>query len=181
MAAVTTQSETKTVAVPTIADRVAHILLLVLVLASGLAVGTVGSFFHRAEFSTGSVAWPDGLLLSLGGLVGLMLGLTELLPVGTGERATVNARAVGTVNARAVGAVPARLPALAAVGVGWVVAVIWLTYVGPPFSFANKGDVILANDWISMAYLIVGMALTTLFLYRAWIASLDAKLAGARG
>ena len=165
MAAVTTQSETKTVAVPTIADRVAHILLLVLVLASGLAVGTVGSFFHRAEFSTGSVAWPDGLLLSLGGLVGLLLGLLELLPVATDERATL----------------PARLPGLAAAGAGWVIAVIWLTYVGPPFSFANKGDVILANDWISMAYLIVGMALTTLFLYRAWIASLDAKLARARG
>ena len=189
MAAVTTQSETKTVAVPTIADRVAHILLLVLVLAAGLAVGTVGSFFHRAEFYTGSLAWPDGLLLSLGGLVGLLLGLLELLPVATDERATVNARAVGTVNARAVGTVnaravgtvPARLPGLAAAGAGWVIAVIWLTYVGPPFSFANKGDVILANDWISMAYLIVGMALTTLFLYRAWIASLDAKLARARG
>ena len=165
MAAVTTQSETKTVAVPTIADRVAHILLLVLVLAAGLAVGTVGSFLHRAEFSTGSVAWPDGLLLSLGGLVGLLLGLLELLPVATDARATL----------------PARLPGLAAAGAGWVIAVIWLTYVGPPFSFANKGDVILANDWISMAYLIVGMALTTLFLYRAWIASLDAKLAGARG
>lgn len=165
MAAVTTQSETKTVAVPTIADRVAHILLLVLVLAAGLAVGTVGSFLHRAEFSTGSVAWPDGLLLSLGGLVGLLLGLLELLPVATDERATL----------------PARLPGLAAAGAGWVIAVIWLTYVGPPFSFANKGDVILANDWISMAYLIVGMALTTLFLYRAWIASLDAKLARARG
>ena len=165
MAAVTTQSETKTVAVPTIAGRVAHILLLVLVLAAGLAVGTVGSFLHRAEFSTGSVAWPDGLLLSLGGLVGLLLGLLELLPVATDERATL----------------PARLPGLAAAGAGWVIAVIWLTYVGPPFSFANKGDVILANDWISMAYLIVGMALTTLFLYRAWIASLDAKLARARG
>ena len=165
MAAVTTQSETKTVAVPTIADRVAHILLLVLVLAAGLAVGTVGSFLHRAEFSTGSVAWPDGLLLSLGGLVGLLLGLLELLPVATDARATL----------------PARLPGLAAAGAGWVIAVIWLTYVGPPFSFANKGDVILANDWISMAYLIVGMALTTLFLYRAWIASLDAKLARARG
>ena len=165
MAAVTTQSETKTVAVPTIADRVAHILLLVLVLAAGLAVGTVGSFLHRAEFSTGSVAWPDGLLLSLGGLVGLLLGLLELLPVATDERATL----------------PARLPGLAAAGAGWVIAVIWLTYVGPPFSFANKGDVILANDWISMAYLIVGMALTTLFLYRAWIATLDAKLARARG
>jgi cyanate permease len=165
MAAVTTQSETKTVAVPSIADRVANLLLLLLVLAAGLAVGTVGSFFHRAEFYTGSIGWPDGLLLSLGGLVGLLLGLLELLPVTHDERATV----------------PARLSGLAAAGAGWVVAVIRLTYVGPPFSFANKGDVILANDWISMAYLILGMALTTVFLYRGWIASLDAKLAGARG
>jgi hypothetical protein len=166
MAAVTTtQSETKTAAVPSIADRVAHILLLVLLFAGGLAVGTVGSFLHRAEFDTGSLAWPDGLLLSLGGLVGLMLGLIELLPVIGERRATV----------------PARFPGLVTAGAGWVIAVIWLTYVGPPFSFVNKGDVILANDWISMAYLIVGMALTTVFLYRAWIASLDVKLARARG
>jgi hypothetical protein len=129
MAAVTTQSETKTGAVPHAADSVVRILLLVLLLAAGLAVGTVGSFLHRAEFNTGSVAWPDGLLLSLGGLVGLMLALTELLPVANEARATV----------------PARLPALAAVGVGWVVSVIWLTYVGPPFSFQTKGDVILAD------------------------------------
>ena len=174
MAAVTTQSESKSVAAaPTAADRLARSVLLVLLLACGLAVGTVGSFFHRAEFSTGSVAWPDGLLLSLGGLVGLLLGLTELLPAASDARATVSARALGTV--------PARLPGIGAVAAGWVVAVIWLTYVGPPFSFANKGDVILANDWISMAYLILGMALTTVFLYRGWIASLDAKLAGARG
>jgi hypothetical protein len=165
MAAVTTQSETKTGAVPSTADSILRILLLVLLLAAGLAVGTVGSFYHRAEFSTGSLAWPDGLLLSLGGLVGLMLGLTELLPVANEARATL----------------PARLPALGAVGVGWVVAVIWLTYIGPPFSFQNKGDVVLANDWISMAYLIIGMALTTVFLYRAWIASLDVKLARVRG
>jgi hypothetical protein len=165
MAAVTTQSETKTGAVPHAADSVVRILLLVLLLAAGLAVGTVGSFLHRAEFNTGSVAWPDGLLLSLGGLVGLMLALTELLPVANEARATV----------------PARLPALAAVGVGWVVSVIWLTYVGPPFSFQTKGDVILADDWLSMAYLILGMALTTVFLYRAWIAALDVKLARARG
>lgn len=165
MAAVTTQSETKTVAVPGTADGVARIALLVLLFAGGLAVGTVGSFYHRTEFSTGSLAWPDGLLLSLGGLVGLLLGLTELLPVAHAARATV----------------PARLPGLGAAGAGWVIAVIWLTYVGPPFSFASKGDVILANDWISMAYLILGMALTTLFLYRAWIATLDAKLARARG
>jgi len=63
---------------------------------------------------------------------------------------------------------------------GWVVAVIWLTYVGPPFSFRNKGDVLLANDWLSMGFLIAGMALATVVLYRTWMKALDAKLAGAR-
>jgi hypothetical protein len=70
---------------------------------------------------------------------------------------------------------------MALAAAGWVIAVIWLSYIGPPFTFANKGDVILANDWISMSFLIAGMALATFFLYRAWIAALDAKLAKARG
>jgi hypothetical protein len=164
MAAVTTQSETNSVAVPSAADRVARILLLVILLAAGLAVGTVGSFLHRAEFSTGSVNWPDGLVLSFGGLVGLLLGLTGLLPVLSGAQP----------------ALPARLPGLGCAAAGWVIAVIWLTYAGPPFSFANKGDVILANDWLSIGYLIIGMALATYFLYKAWMTSLDAKLARAR-
>jgi len=165
MAAVTTPSDTPTVAAPSAWDRVARVLLLVLLFAAGVAVGAVGSFLHRAEFSTGSLDWPDGLLLSLGGLVGLLLGLGELLPVLAGPRATL----------------PARLPGLGLAAAGWVLAVIWLTYIGPPISFRSKGDVVLANDWRSMAYLIVGMALVTLFLYRAWIAALDAKLARARG
>jgi hypothetical protein len=164
MAAVTTQSDTKPVAVPTAVDQVARILLLVLLFAAGLAVGTVGSFLHRAEFATGSLNWPDGLVLSFGGLIGVLLAVMELLPVLGGARP----------------ALPARLPGLGCVAAGWVIAVIWLTYVGPPFSFANKGDVILANDWLSIGYLIVGMALATYFLYRAWMSALDAKLARAR-
>jgi hypothetical protein len=165
MAAVTTKSDAKPVAAPNTVGLVARILVLVLVFAVGLAVGTVGSFLHRAEFATGSVNWPDGLVLSFGGLIGVLLGLSTLLPVLRGAQA----------------AVPARLPGLGCAAAGWVVAVIWLTYVGPPFSFANKGDVILADDWLSVSYLIIGMALATYFLYRAWISTLDAKLARARG
>jgi hypothetical protein len=165
MTAVTTKSDTPPSAAPASADRAARILLLLLIFVLGLAVGTVGSFLHRAEFSTGSLSWPDGLLLSLGGLVGLLLGLGELLP----------ALAVGH------SPVPGRLPGLGCAAAGWVVAVIWLTYVGPPFSFQSKGDVILANDWRSMSFLIIGMALATYALYRAWIAALDVKLARARG
>jgi len=164
MATVTTPTDTPTAAVPTAADHVVRILLLVILVACGVAVGTVGSFLHRAELSTGTLAWPDGLVLSLGGLVGLLLGLGELLPVLSGSRAGA----------------PGRLPGLGAAAAGWVLAVIWLSYVGPPFSFQSKGDVVLANDWLSTAYLIAGMALATFFLYRAWIAALDAKLARAR-
>ena len=165
MSAVTTPSETTPVAAPTAADRLTRVLLSVLLLAAGLAVGTVGAFLHRAEFNTGSIAWPDGLLLSLGGQVGLLLATAELLPVLPTPRRTL----------------PTRLPGMALAAAGWVIAVIWLSYIGPPFTFASKGDVILANDWISMSFLIAGMALATFFLYRAWIAALDAKLAKARG
>lgn len=165
MSAVTTKSDSPAYAAPAAARGAWRVLLLLLLLVLGLAVGTVGSFFHRAAFSTGSVSWPDGLLLSIGGLIGLLLGLGELLPVLT---------AAGSV-------LPGRLGGLGCAAAGWVVAVIWLTYVGPPFTFQSKGDVILANDWRSMTFLIVGMALATYFLYRAWISALDAKLARARG
>jgi hypothetical protein len=169
MSAVTTPTPTPSPAdaapAPTALDLAARILLSAMLLAAGLAVGVVGSFLHRAEFATGSTQWPDGLLLSLGALVGLLLGASELLPVQPAPRR----------------ALPARLPGIGLAAAGWVIAVIWLSYIGPPFTFAGKGDVILANDWISMTFLIVGMALATYFLYRAWIASLDAKLAKARG
>jgi hypothetical protein len=165
MAAVTTKSDSPPSAAPAAGSGAWRILLLLAFLLLGLAVGTVGSFFHRAAFSTGSVSWPDGLLLSIGGLIGLLLGLGELLPVlGAGDSP-----------------LPGRLGGLGCAAAGWVVGVIWLTYVGPPFTFQSKGDVILANDWRSMTFLIVGMALATYFLYRAWISALDAKLARARG
>ncbi|MBR7839780.1 hypothetical protein KDL01_41440, partial [Actinospica durhamensis] len=147
--------------------RAARIALLVLCLLCGLAVGTVGSFLHRAGLggSNQGGGFPDGLLLSLGGLTGLLLGLGELT------------RPAPDAASR----YPGRLAALAAAAAGWVVAVIWLTYVGPPPSLHTKGDVVLANDWLSMTYLIAGMALATAFLYKAWIASLDARMARARG
>lgn len=165
MAAVTTKTDAPGYAPPSPANRVWRVLLLLLSLVLGLAVGTVGSFLHRAEFSTGSVSWPDGLLLSLGGMVGLLLAVNELLPV---------LPAAGSP-------LPGRLPGVGCAAAGWVLAVIWLTYIGPPWSFQNKGDVILANDWLSISFLIVGMALATFLLYRAWIKALDAKLARARG
>lgn len=165
MATVTTPSDAPTNTATSAADRIGRIVLLLLFFVCGVAVGTVGSFLHRAEFATGSISWPDGLLLSLGGLVGLMLGLGELLPVLAPARSPI----------------PGRLGGLGCAAAGWVLAVIWLTYAGPPFSFVNKGDVILANDWISMTFLIVGMALATFALYRAWLHALDAKLARARG
>lgn len=165
MAAVTTKSDTTPYTAPTAARRAGRILLLVALFALGLTVGTVGAFLHRAEFTTGAVSWPHGLLLSLGGLVGMLLGAGELLPVLPAAHSPL----------------PGRLGGLGAAAAGWVLAVIFLTYVGPPPSFQSKGDVVLANDWRSMGFLIIGMALATFFLYRAWIAALDAKLARARG
>jgi hypothetical protein len=174
MAAVTTKSDTPPADTPPTGPtaspgvaRFSRIGLLVLCLLAGAAVGTVGSFLHRAQFggTNGSGGFPDGLLLSLGGLTGLLLGLGELTRPA----------------APAHSSFPGRLPALGAAAAGWVIAVIWLTYVGPPFSFEAKGDVVLANDWLSMTYLIAGMALATAFLYKAWIATLDVRMARARG
>lgn len=168
MAAVTKKSDTPPPVSPSARKiQASRIGLLVLCLLAGLAVGTVGSFLHRAQLggTNGSGGFPDGLLLSLGGLVGLLLGLVELTrPVPA-----------------ATSGIPGRLAALGAASAGWVVAVIWLTYVGPPISFQAKGDVVLANDWVSMSYLIVGMAVATGFLYKAWIAGLDVRLSAARG
>jgi hypothetical protein len=166
MAGVTTKSDTPPAPPSAPGAQAVRIGLLVLCLLLGLAVGTVGSFLHRAELGgdNGSGGFPDGLLLSLGGLVGLLLGLTELTrPVPA-----------------ATSVVPGRLAALGATSAGWVIAVIWLTYVGPPTSFKAKGDVVLANDWLSVSYLIAGMALATAFLYKAWIVTLDARMAKLR-
>ncbi|WP_157436354.1 hypothetical protein [Actinospica robiniae] len=163
----TTKSDTPTAGESARSTRAARIGLLVLCLLAGLAVGVVGSFLHRAQFggTNGDGGFPDGLLLSLGGLAGLLLGLTGLTrPVPA-----------------ATSGLPGRLAALGAAAGGWVIAVIWLTYVGPPTSFQAKGDVILANDWISMTFLIVGLAGATAFLYKAWIATLEAKMAKYRG
>jgi hypothetical protein len=167
MAGVTTKSDTPTALGSGRKTRASRIGLLVLCLLAGLAVGTVGSFLHRAELggTNGDGGFPDGLLLSLGGLAGLLLGLTELTRPVPAETSGV----------------PGRLAALGAAAVGWVIAVIWLTYVGPPTSFKAKGDVILADDWLSMSYLIVGMAGATAFLYKAWIATLETRMAKYRG
>ncbi len=171
MAAVTTKSDTPPAGSPSPARspgaaRAARIAQLVLCLLAGLAVGTVGSFLHRAGLGGANEGggFPDGLLLSLGGLTGLLLGLGEL---------TRPAPEPGSP-------FPGRLGALGAAAAGWVIAVIWLTYVGPPFSLHAKGDVVLANDWLSMTYLIAGMALATAFLYKAWIATLDVRMDRAR-
>lgn len=141
--------------------------MMAVCLAVGLAVGTVGSFLHRAELGgvNGSGGFPDGLLLSLGGLAGILLVLGEL----TVPAPVPQSRAAG------------RLAALGSAAAGWVIAVIWLTYVGPPLTLRTKGDVVLANDWRSMSFLIVGMALATAFLYKAWIATLDERLRRAGG
>jgi hypothetical protein len=149
------------------AAQIPRALLLVLCLLVGLAVGTVGSFLHRAGFggADGGAGFPDGLLLSLGALAGLLLGLGELTRPAPAPDSPY----------------PGRLAALGAAAVGWVVAVIWLTYLGSPANgLSTKGDVVLANDWRSMTYLIAGMALATAFLYKAWIATLDVRLSRAR-
>lgn len=174
MAAVTKKSDTPPADTPPAdappgparANQACRIGLLVLCLLVGVAVGTVGSLLHRAELggTNGSGGFPDGLLLSLGGLVGLLLGLGELT------------RPAPAAHSR----YPGRLGALSAAATGWVIAVIWLTYLGPPTSFRAKGDVVLANDWLSMTFLIAGMAVCTAFLYKAWIATLDVRLARAR-
>jgi hypothetical protein len=131
----------------------------------GLAVGVIGSFEHRATVTLGGTALPTGLLLSLGGLCGALLLVGELTGVREHGRATAR---------------PSRLGTLGLTAAGWLLAVVWLTYVGPPFRFAVKGDVILADDWKSTAFLFGGMALITAGIYRAWTADLTARLA-ARG
>lgn len=141
--------------------RIARRGLIVLCLLAGLGVGLIGAFCHRDRAELFGVSWPVGLGYAFAGLGGLLLALSELPGLSTGWR-------------------PGRLAAAAAAAVGWLLAVLWVTYVGPPPHFALKGDVILANDWISITYLIGGMALATAAVYRAWLGVLELKLAERR-
>jgi hypothetical protein len=144
-------------------EKVSRWLLLLVAAAAGVAVGGLGSFGHRATATWLSVSWPTGLVLCFGGLIGLMLALGELSP-GAPESW-----------------LPTRLSAISCASAGWLIALIWLTYLGPPFTFARKGDVILPNDWKSITYLLGGMALIVVAAYRAWLASLNARLAQRPG
>jgi Family of unknown function (DUF6113) len=142
------------------ASGVIRWILLLVAAALGVIVGAVGSFAHRAEVTAFGVTWPTGLFFAFCGLVGLMLALGELLPV-TASRSWR----------------PSRLSGVACAAAGWLLALLWLTYLGPPPSASRKGDVILANDWRSLAYLFGGMLLATAAVYRAWLANLAEKLA----
>lgn len=139
-------------------DRLSRVLFMLVAAAAGVVVGGLGSFGHRSSATWLGVSWPTGLVLCFGGLVGLMLALGELPP-----GAPQSWR-------------PTRLSAVSCASAGWLLALIWLTYLGPPFTFARKGDVILPNDWKSITYLLGGMALIVAAAYRAWLASLNARL-----
>jgi len=145
-------------------ERISRAALLLICAATGVAVGTVGSFGHRTTNSWLGVSWPVGLLLCLCGLIGLLLGLTELLTAGAPDSWR-----------------PTRLSALGCASAGWLLALLWITYLGPPSSFARKGDVVLANDARSLLYLVGGMFLITVAVYRAWVATLSARLARRAG
>jgi hypothetical protein len=145
-------------------DRAARWGLLLVAALLGLAVGVFGSLGHRAEATWLGVGWPTGLVLAFCGLAGLLLGVSELLEPGDPRSWR-----------------PTRLSALGWAAVGWLVALLWLTYLGPPPSLARKGDAVLPNDWRSVSYLLGGMLLVTVFVYRAWAASLTARLAARPG
>jgi len=147
---------------PRLAMQAARWGLLVLALAAGAGVGFLGAFSHRDQAVWLGVSWPVGLFYVVAGMAGLFLALAEL-PAQPGPVW-----------------LPSRLAASGVAGFGWLVALLAVTYLGPPPSFALKGDVILADDWISMAYLIGGMALVTTAVYRAWLAVLEARLADRR-
>jgi hypothetical protein len=129
---------------------------------AGAGVGLIGSFCHRDQAVLVGHSWPVGLGYAFAGLGGLLLALAELPAV-------------------AARWWPGRLAASVAAALGWLVVLLWVTYLGPPPGFALKGDVILANDWISITYLIGGMALATTAVYRSWLAVLELKLAERRG
>lgn len=146
------------------AERVSRVVLLLIAAAAGAAVGTVGSFGHRTTDTLLGVSWPVGLLLCLCGLIGLLLGISELLVAGVPDSWR-----------------PTRLPTLSCASAGWLLALLWITYLGPPTSFARKGDVVLANDARSLFYLLGGMLAITVMIYRAWVATLSARLARRPG
>ncbi len=161
-----TAQPTRTVRAPgsSPAERAPRWALLALAFAAGAAVGAVGSFGHRASETWLGVNWPTGLALCFGGLIGLLLGLGELLAAAAADSWR-----------------PTRLSALGCASAGWLLALLWITYLGPPPSFARKGDVVLANDGKSLLYLLGGMLLITVAVYRAWVATLAARLASRPG
>ena len=141
--------------------KIARVALSLVALCAGAAVGVIGSFEHRVTATLGGVPWPVGLLLSLGAVIALMLLAEGLL---SGEPV------------RRDKAVPSRLSVSACAGVGWLLALLWLTYLGPPPTLRQKGDIILVNDWRSIGYLLGGMFLVTVGVYRAWAAALTARI-----
>ena len=145
----------------TVGARAAQWGLTALALAVGAGVALLGSFCHRDLWVLSGVSLPVGLVYAFAGMVGLFLPLGELPPAARGP-------------------LPGRMPATLAAGFGWLVVLLWATYLGPPPTFALKGDVILANDWISITYLVGGMALATAAVYRSWLAVLEYKLADRR-
>jgi hypothetical protein len=163
--------------------KTARWALLLLAFALGVVVGAVGSFEHRVTATVFGSAWPTGLVLSLFGQIGLLQGLSALLeppdPDG-GFAAGPNAVPGAGAGAAPYGPRswrPTRLSAVGWAATGWLIALLWLTYLGPPPGAANKGDVILANDWRSMAFLFIGMVMAAVAVYRAWAATLTARLA----
>ena len=145
-------------------ERVSRGVLLLIAAAAGAAVGAAGSFGHRTTDTWLGVGWPVGLALCFAGLIGLLLGIGELLAPGAPDSWR-----------------PTRLSALGCASAGWLLALLWLTYLGPPPSFARKGDVVLANDGKSLAYLLGGMLVITITVYRAWVATLTVRLANRSG
>ncbi len=157
--------------------KTARWALLLLAFALGVVVGTVGSFEHRASATLLGVAWPSGLVLALCGQAGLLLALGSLLDAAPppGEAPA------GPAGTGAPGWRPTRLSAVTWAAVGWLLALLWLTYLGPPPSTAGKGDVILANDWRSMTFLFAGMVVAAIAVFKAWAAALTARLAARPG
>ncbi|HEV2638451.1 MAG TPA: hypothetical protein VGX23_25115 [Actinocrinis sp.] len=141
--------------------KAARWALTLLCLLAGAGVGLVGGFCHRDRAELLGVDWPVGLVYAFAGLAAVYLVLGELPGLGAGWR-------------------PGRLTASGAAAAGWLLVVLCVTYAGPPPGFALKGDVVLADDWISTGYLIGGMLLATVAVYRSWLAVLELRLAAVK-